>query len=597
MDFRKLLYILIAISLVSVSLPLILYQLPEYVINGDVAHTYQYSFLTSKDIKYAAYSFYTRLLYTVVAELSLFGIGNVLYAIIFLSIVLFVFGIYKISQKLTNDKKVSQIAAFLSLNIFVFSSGNFGFPPVTQTVALTLFVWTIYFFVSGRSILSGLTLGTYAMVHPSFPLVVVMILLYTLLKFKEDKSYIKKLAITVLVALFLALPFYWFLLNNQIHSGFSVNQRIIYSAPNFSLISYLWVFSPPLIFLAGLYAAYKYRSGTGYKFLSYWFILIIVFSQSYLFDLPSILPLLIDAPRVLTFALIPLSILGAMVLSKVDGGKLLVLCLAIMIFSQYQYHTDINAFKQKLSTDDLDIIKYFQNSESYDNMILYNPIERYGKGHLITVMGGQSDPDIFFNPATSYWMLSRKNIDNFYPIKYVLAKREDKVMKGFIDSNNIEEVYNNDKYILYKTKNSEKINFQLNLEDYANAFTVFYNQHDKAKAFISKFNEDVVVEFRSRDTGEHICLNVSTEMTIEQCASKTNFVVTADMIYLKDLFTAYSINNFAYEVLRFYSDGKIELDPDISQLKFIGKVLRWVRFDSPGSYPNVLFGALYAITN
>lgn len=612
-----------------------------------------------KNIAYSEYPKFFHLSSLFFSKIFSIPIGASIYIVTAVFSILFPIVVYKLALKITKHKEVSLLAAFLSLTIGIYTSPNFGITlPIPQTISLTFLTLSVLFFISDKPILAGIFLGLHYLTHPSWPITFVFLLVYSILTFlkrKDIKSF-QPLIISTSVAILLVSPITFYITKNSIHAQYEhLTVHEADSMTMISLFSYPFVIWPPLIILFAFYSSYKLfkKSTMNLKFLIINFLLTIVGTQAYFLEIPKLifLGLLFSTDRLIFFSLPFIAILCAISLFHVFEQKkkfLIILCLFVLLFSMFFYIKNIQNFNLMLNNNDLDMLNFLEGN-SIDKNIFYNPSKTYQQEWALIHMSGNNPLDFEFTKASYLGFLAVEKYDpiNIYNFSYVLERKNDPYINEFVNNqkNNLNLIYSNKEYNLYEVKNPTSKEHEELLVNYLTVFSGYFNQHPR---FQNSSKSSTILEVGTIETNESVCVLVGKKMEIAECTGKYDFKIIGNKAAIKELFTTmWGASDFVYRFLWFYDHGKIfitssnhtNVDMIVSNnllpsgtfsfnlqdvnthinidtknhvtrlrieqlrdqrgvnisLRFISKSLKWIQLNSIYSYPNIIFGIIYAI--
>lgn len=560
--FDLLLVGLTLLALVAMTLPMVLFPYPSFINNGDLALHYKLSSLVHENWSYLSFELYPKLFHIMVSILLIvfpwLGIVGGMTAVTAAFLIFLPLAMYKLSMEVIGDRRVSVLSAFFSVTLLVHNSAFVGLAlTVPQTLAMTLSPAIFYFFLKHRYALAGVTLGVLMLTHGSWPILVVFMLLYPFTLPGKDRYALLKVAIlSSIVGFVIALPFTIynkaFLFHDTINS--TVVNSIVY------ITSMISIFSVPLI-LVPFFSVILYVSGGwrlfrkgGRGMFVLWFLaLLLVTSQAFLLlNSGHIFGLVFIASRVLFLLFIPLSMLCAYGLAWLTrGNKAAVLAVAVvfLLSSAAYYYPWYEHKSVKLDAEDIAAAEFLAATGDRNSMVLFNPL-RYNLNEHFVVMTGLQDFDL----RNEYLLLSGYN-KSVSDVDYVLANRNDSALMGFVDSNSwrLSEVYSNGKYRIFKV--IERFESSDPTDDtYMRGFSFFYNQNTKLKGI---FSEPISIAVSSG--GSRFCMRVQDRMDPVECGYDADITISGDGRYIRELFSTYSISEFAYRMLWFYGNGMLNI--------------------------------------
>ena len=574
--------ILTLVTLVLMLYPLLTHPLLTHVVYGDVTGHYAFAYLLSHDItqiKSTTYPGLYALTSAVIHNLTGLSLGASMYLLIVIAAVLLPIMTYKLTLALTKQKDISLLSAFLSVAVTINMTMVGLSAPVAQTIALTLLPLTLYLFVSGRPAAAGVALGVYIITHFSWPLTFFLLFLYSALVFMENRKYaiFKKLAITIVIAIIVASPYYLYVFTQALYDMKSPTISTV--KPSFkgiSVVSFLWLIWPPFIILLALYASWKiYREkkewNTSYKFIIISFLIILlstqeyflnIFVQEYLFGGDILKTHAIFEPnRVLVFVLYFVSVLSAYSIYKITSGRekpILLICLAIIALAVPEYYQTYDNFT--LTDTELSMIEFFHSTGNYSERVVYDITDKKAQAETYVInMGGkvvvQSEDNLLF--------FDQFKTINCPQIGYILASRNDTAMNAFIEKHktSFSEIYSNRDYLIYGLLEQPEC-LNNSVDGYVDAFTYYYDAYI-FPAHMSGFAKmtPFVVMLESKDTKKDICLSISTRMEKVDCdSSRRDFKISGSDMALKYLFShPYGVKPFTDNLLWLYDNGFIEI--------------------------------------
>ncbi len=591
--------VLIFISFIVVAIPVITYQPPYYIINGDVAQAYKYTYLINKDISNVFGDTYHKG-YHVLSSILTFGILPVetgMLLLTLLSICGLILFTYKLGYFFTNDKTVAHISAALSPLTLAFTSANFGMFLIPQTLGIMLFVASLYYFVTKRPLISGLIIALHLTVHASFVFSVVAILIYCIFSivFEKKFAYVKDTAFALAIVILAFLLYKFLFLDEAIFDFWAQYKTLVQIDTLISVFSLPVAIFPPLIIFASLIGSWLAWKRNECKYIILLLLLFIAFSQSYLLNfgaLPGGIP---NTPsRILNFIGVPLAILSSYAFSTFLANKkklLFVLILFIIFFSGLFYISTTTGMTRHLDKNDIEAVKYLQSTGEYDRIGLYNNSDRWGKNFLIVHLGGQRIAE-HIDTIVIDTIISRKNLVSDYPVDFVLLDRNSKGLEDILITQNVTNIaFKNKEYKIIGVVNKSKTFPKHKVRDYVTSFVNIFNNHPKAGIF-NKLLNSTNIKLISADSNENVCLSVSEAISVVECKN-VNVTISGKREALVELFSSRGLTEFIYRFTSLYNSKNIKIYPDTTATQMLLKSLRWVNLLSPYSYPNILLGFVF----
>lgn len=635
--------ILTMISLVVVLSPLFLYPLPQNVFNGDVTLHYKLTGLIDDDINFVSYENYPKLyqfLNLYLVYLLNFPIGHAMYLLTIVSVLLLPYVTYKVGLELTKNKDIAILSALFSVITIFYNSIFVGSAPVPQTMGLMLIPAIFYLYLKNHSIYAGLLLGFHMLLHGSWPISILLMLLYTFLDFYKTRKIqrIRDTFIILIIGFLISLPVNLYIKMNLFHDTIisTVRNSLVYITSMIPLIWFPLIITPiliPFLILYGIWKLYKGKKlkETNYLFILLSFILLIIATQLYFLDIKgTVLGITYIPARIVPFLLLPMSLLSAFAVNSLfkNKYKLVAFLVLLMVLSLPQYVSWYEKTTTSLDDNDISVINFL--SEQDYGEVFYNPINYNSNEYFIIDMSIQD----MLDRSTSFLILSGERNNLLNNVSYILESKGDDLIYDLVETNNdrLEVIFSNEKYNIYKIIETDSYSVDKKLVDSAYSFVTFLNAHPKGNKIFSK---NTVINFKT--DSEQVCIEFDNKISVIPCQDY-DIKISGDYLHLKEMLETFSITEFIYRTNWFYSKDEIQFElvntielntPNIpipidsvtltdlnilvelndnkltvsksnevkgiqTNSKFVSRTMKWTLLNSRHTFPNTIFGFIYA---
>ncbi|MBM3303679.1 MAG: hypothetical protein FJY76_01170 [Candidatus Aenigmarchaeota archaeon] len=563
-----LLVALTAVSLLLMSLPLLVFSYPSFINNGDVALHYKLSSLVFENWRFLAFELYPKLFHIMVSLLAYampwLGVWGGMVTVTLAFVVFMPVAMYKLAFELFGSRRVSILSAFFSVIILVHNSAFVGVAlAVPQTLAMTLAPAILYFFLRKRWISTGVLLGALMLLHGSWPMLVVFMFLYAVIMQCRKKAFLGWMGVAVFstaLAAIISLPLTAY--NKMFLFHDTINATVLGTTAYVS--SMISIFAVPLIivpffsfilYVYGGWNIFRKRGKEKIPMMVLLFLaLVLATSQAFLL-LPAghIFGLVFISSRVLFLVFIPIAMLCAYGLVAASRGKSYVVVAVAFLFiaaSIPYYHAWYEHKNVAMGAGEIEAASFLSGSGQRNAMVLFNPL-RYNMQEHFIVMTGLQD----FNLTNAALLLSGYN-KSAVSFRYVLAEKNDSAMKLFTDANSwrLSEIYSNSKYSVFSVTGGFELE-EPDIDSYVRGFTFFYNQNQRLRGLV--VSEPVSLAVKSGD--DVVCARIMERMDVVPCGYNQDFEIKGEGGYIRELFSTYSISEFAYRLLWLYGNGMINI--------------------------------------
>jgi hypothetical protein len=591
-SLEKLILVFVVINFLVICFPLFEYPPPQNLYPDSPSH-YKMIELIKEDIKYLNYNpGYRKSFHLMTAFISNFlAVGYSMALVTTIFVGLLILFSFKLAFLLTKNKVISLLSALLASGVTIVSDVGPIPSPVPQTIGLALGTMAVYYFFKEDWKKTGVVIAFYSITHSSYIFFLALMVFASIAElFKENKlnkltTLVKSSVFVVILALLITLSS---LYNSMSNFHLSPKVGLLSDISPLSLLHITFPYGMILVALAGIFLLKrKVLTETNYLTLLLWFVLPILFSQSYWIELQ-----LFPSSRTLIFMLFPLAFFSAKTFSSIKNDKTVAfISVTILILSfvgHFYFYEELpkNDFKKRMGKEELEVIQFLK-AKPLDEIVASET--KYNEIITLSHKKNTSQRNFWYILANK----STEKLIDVHEIKYLLIGKEE--LKGFENIKGTEKEFENKKYVVYKIKEGTEFKKADSLSDYMFALVMFW-QVRQLDIKSTKYN---FFKISSTDTKEEICVMVSEGLKVTHCPAKVSLEIKGKKEVLTELLNSFNKDYLYRKAAYFIRKQELDVYPDeidfIKGKKYHIKELAYIyawTSKSPYSQPNLLIGKI-----